>query len=216
MRFIVSLLLILYVNANAQKILKQDILGASYTIDNQEVTKKFRSNIFTYKNILLGNLTNLDVVNPLQLVLFYKQQNTIVILDNQLNAINTINFNKLSQPIQAFYAGLASQNQIWLFNSNDKRVYLYNILQHKIKSITNVIESEVVWIASDLNNLYFLNSENELFEINLYGTITLLTKFTNAVIITYFDKTFTVTHQIPQQEIQKLKLNKGKLIPLNP
>lgn len=216
MRFIVSLLLILYVNANAQKILKQDILGASYTIDNQEVTKKFRSNIFTYKNILLGNLTNLDVVNPLQLVLFYKQQNTIVILDNQLNAINTIDFNKLSQPIQAFYAGLASQNQIWLFNSNDKRVYLYNILQHKIKSITNVIESEVVWIASDLNNLYFLNSENELLEINLYGTITLLTKFTNAVIITYFDKTFTVTHQIPQQEIQKLKLNKGKLIPLNP
>jgi hypothetical protein len=215
MRIIFFYFLLFYLNVNAQKILKEDILGATYSINNQEVIKKFQGKEFNYKNVLLGKLSNIDVVNPMQLILFYKSQNTIVILDNQLNAINTINFNKLENSVQVLYAALASQNQIWIFDANEKRIGLYNLLQHKIKYITNIISEDIDWFDSDLNNLYFLTNNQQLYEVNLYGKISLLSTFNDAVTISYFDKTFTVFNKNYSKEIQKFKLNKGKLLPLN-
>ena len=53
-----------------------------------------------YKNISLGKITKVDLQNPLKIVLFYENFNTAVLLDNQLNETQKINFSENTIPIQ--------------------------------------------------------------------------------------------------------------------
>jgi hypothetical protein len=47
---------------------------------------------FVYQNFSLGKITKVDLQNPLKIVLFYENFNTVVTLDNQLNEIQKSQF----------------------------------------------------------------------------------------------------------------------------
>jgi hypothetical protein len=50
---------------------------------------------FVYQNFSLGKITKVDLQNPLKIVLFYENFNTVVTLDNQLNEIQKSIFPKV-------------------------------------------------------------------------------------------------------------------------
>ena len=60
---------------------------------NNSIVKKNQEASYTYNNLNLGELYKFDLYNPLQAKLFYKDQNSIIILDNKLSEIKKINFN---------------------------------------------------------------------------------------------------------------------------
>lgn len=74
---------------------KKDLFDNSYYVIDNTFTKKHTSkNIKTYTNLTLGNITSTDIINSFKIVLFYRDFNTVVLLDNQLNLIKKINFKK--------------------------------------------------------------------------------------------------------------------------
>ena len=89
------------INLDADQFLGYDQFGFYYTIKNNVLSKTKDIQSLEYKNISLGKITKVDLQNPLKIVLFYENFNTVVMLDNQLNEIQKINFSENTIPIMA-------------------------------------------------------------------------------------------------------------------
>lgn len=84
-----------------------------------------------------GNPSQIDVNNPLKILLYYKNYSTVVVLDRFLNMRNTINFRKRN----IFYVNTIStsyDNNIWLFDEQ-------NFKLKKIDDDGKIIQETLDW-----------------------------------------------------------------------
>lgn len=66
----------------------------------------------------LANPTNIDVSNPLQILVYYKPMATVVILDQLLTSRNSLDFRK-QQLYDVTLVASSYDNKIWLYNGGD-------------------------------------------------------------------------------------------------
>ncbi len=94
--------------------------------------------IQSYSNNEHGNISSIDASNPLRILVFYKDFNQIVFLDNKLSEITS--FIKLNdQNITEINAICASTDgAFWLFNENTSQLEKYNQKLELIFSGTNM------------------------------------------------------------------------------
>ena len=76
---------------DGDQFLGYDAFGFYYSIKNNIFYKTSSREILEYKNISLGKITNIDLQNPLKIILFYENFNFVIVLDNKLNEIQKIN-----------------------------------------------------------------------------------------------------------------------------
>ena len=105
-----------------------DSFGANYFIKNNVFIKKTKTRIWQYKNLSFGKISKVDIQNPLNIVLFYEDFNSIILLDNQLNETQRINFSENTTPILATATGLAFGNRLWMYNSLSQQIGLFDFL----------------------------------------------------------------------------------------
>lgn len=144
-----------------------------YGIKNNVVIKRSTTD-FEYKNIGLGKITHIDFQNPLQIIVFYKDFNTVVLLDNQLNEIKRIDFNLKPELIQLEAVGLSAQNQLWIYEGITNRIGLYNFTNDHLKWISTPLKSGLKNYFSDYTFFYWIDHTNQLFTSSIYGTINTL------------------------------------------
>ena len=112
-----------------------DIAGAAmdnldnlYIVSSNGQVRKFNSSgdsTGLYNQVRnFGQLSSIDVSNPLKLLLFYKDFSTIVTLDRYLSPISTIDLKRFSI-LQPVAVGLSYDNNIWVYDEYD----------HKLKKI---------------------------------------------------------------------------------
>src|SRR5690606_23871748 len=65
----------------------KDALGYDYFSKNNVLYKQKNSEKWEYKNLSLGKITLVDLINPLKILVFYQDFNSVVLLDNQLSEI---------------------------------------------------------------------------------------------------------------------------------
>ena len=94
----------------AEQIIGQDQFGFTYYKTNNVFYKMKDGISFEYKNISLGTITKVDIKNPLRILLYYENFNTVILLDNQLNEIQKINFSETNNSLLVSKIGIASQN----------------------------------------------------------------------------------------------------------
>jgi len=97
-----------------------------YIKDNVLYKKSDRS-LLQYQNVSLGKITKVDIVNPLKVIVFYEEFNSVIILDNQLNEIQKVEFSKLETPVVATAIGISGQNKLWVYNSFNQQIGLYDL-----------------------------------------------------------------------------------------
>ncbi len=149
-----------------------DKLGNSYYLKNNVLTKIQGAKTFEYKNIALGKLSRIDFENPLKMVVLYESFNTVVTLDNQLNESEKINFSENTTPIVASAVGMASQNQLWIYNSLTQQIGLFAILQNKFTPLTQSFRGNVKSYFSNFNYFYWLDDQNNWRSCDVFGKIT--------------------------------------------
>jgi hypothetical protein len=89
--------------------------------------KKTKSKAYSYTNTQLGTISSIDITNPLKIVLFYSDFNTIVLLDNRLNELsNNINLSTESFAKNVTFASISSNNNFWLYSLDDNILSLWN------------------------------------------------------------------------------------------
>lgn len=152
----------------------QDNFGNAYSIYENEFRKIATNSIIFYKNVSLGKIHQVDLQNPLQLVLFYKQFTTAVLLDNQLNETTKINFSELNIALNPEAVSLASQNRLWLYDMLSQKLGLFDILKNTFQPITQSFDQNLKFYQSDYNYFYWADTKQNLYVSNLFGKVNFL------------------------------------------
>ena len=74
---------------NADKFIGVDDFENSYYINHNNLYKKTAQTIYSYANSQLGEITSVDITNPLKILVFYRDFNAVLLLDNRLNELTT-------------------------------------------------------------------------------------------------------------------------------
>jgi hypothetical protein len=94
-----------------------DKTGNYYLTDYRGEIRKYSDDNkmqYSYKNYNTGPIASVDVTNPHKILVFFRDFQTLMLLDNTLSSIKTIKLNPLE-----YYtaAGTSNDGSIWLYNS---------------------------------------------------------------------------------------------------
>ena len=153
-----------------------DSLDNLYYIKNEVLFKAQKEMLWYYKNNSLGKITRVDLQNPLQIVLFYENFNTVILLDNQLNETLKINFSEIIVPLQVTATGIASQNRLWVYNILTQQMGLFDYLKNTYQAITPSIPGNIKWYGSNFNTFQWIDDTLNWYACTPFGKITLLGK----------------------------------------
>ncbi|MFP5438636.1 MAG: hypothetical protein ACLGH8_12665 [Bacteroidia bacterium] len=158
--------------APPERFVGTDAFGWEYVVADNEFRKQKDGRVMKYRNVSLGDITRADLQNPLQIVLFYKKFNSVVLLDNQLNETGTINFNEISTPVIAEAVGLASQNRLWVYDVSTQQTGLFDLKKSTYRALTPPNNNGISWYQNDYNYFYWTDANSSFFTLNLFGSIT--------------------------------------------
>jgi len=82
---------------------------------------------FDYSNNLIGEIKSIDATNPQKILCFIKDFNRILVLDNTLAEINTIDLST-SEYLDVSVVARTNDNQIWLFDPINQALVKVNEL----------------------------------------------------------------------------------------
>ena len=150
-----------------------DSFGAYYFLKNNVFIKKTKSKTWQYKNLSLGKIAKVAIQNPLNIVLFYENFNTVVLLDNQLNEIQKINFSEASVPIVVAATGIAFGNRLWIYNSLLQQIGLFDYLKSDFKTITPPFPGVLKYYESDFNSFRWIDENQNWYQTTIYGNVSL-------------------------------------------
>lgn len=172
---------------NADFYFGKDNLGFNYSSKNNTIFKSNSHVANQYTNIILGNIANVCITNPLQIIVLYENFNTFIVLDNQLNEIQKIDCFQLNSPIKIEAIGLASKNKIWFFDSLSQQIGLFDLKSNTFQFISTPLQNKIKIYQSDYNHFYWLDSQNNFYKINIYGKIEKLSNDVNLNVFQIID-----------------------------
>lgn len=197
----------------ADEYIGDDSYGYQYFIKNNVFFKIKNKEFLQYKNLSLGKITRADIQNPLRIILYYENFNTVISLDNQLSEVQKINFSEKPEGIIPTAIGISSQNNLWVFNSMNQQLGLYNFVTNNYQTIGLPFEKNIKNYTSDFNYFYWIDESNQFYTSDIFGKKKLLGK------IPAYDLVFIADEKtilFKKDEILYLfDVEKSKTIPVN-
>jgi hypothetical protein len=137
---------------------------------NRTLYKASSNEILEYAALDLGEITTVDIVNPLKISVFYKQSNTAVLLDNTLTEITRVNFSNLEDFRNTILAKTANDRRLWIFNTDLQQLELFDYRLNKVIVQFPPLDTIPEIFASNFN-LCWLQNQGVLRTYNIYGTL---------------------------------------------
>lgn len=173
--------------------LSQDKMGSVYQIAGMKITKYSSDLKPVQSNSIFSNgaISSFDSRNPLQLMLFYKQQQEIILLDNTLSQTNKINL--LFFELIDLACSSNRDNSFWLYSITSQSL----IKTDKTGKVTNRFKNIAQLVQKDINPTQLIEYENEvylldpnegLFVFDLYGNYVKRIQLDNAEIVNFYNK----------------------------
>jgi len=176
----------------ADHLMGVDHFGNTYFTKDAVLHKKGPDGNYQYTNFQLGEITSVDIINPLKIIVFYKDVNTVVLLDNRLSEIELVNFNTIPDFLNVAAATNAGNNRLWIFNMDTQQLELFNYRTNTNTALSQPFAGTLLHQVSDFNYCYTLtNKKLRLF--NPYGSM---------------------LSEIPSEDFEKLLFSNDKLIGL--
>jgi len=152
-----------------------DNFGILYYLNNNIFYKKAEDKTLNYHNIQLGNVTCVNTFNSLKINVFYKDFNTVIILDNRLAEIHKLDFNTLQPYKNVTHVSTGNDTTIWIYNQNTQQLELYDFKTNKSRATTLPILSEVYDLKSNYNVCWLLTKDT-IYKFNYFGSLLLKLK----------------------------------------
>lgn len=154
-----------------------DNLGNIYTVKNDEVVKFLpNGNFFArYSNLKLGKIASIDATNPLKIILYYRDFQTIVFLDNQLSANSEAVLLDALGLEQTELACAGSNNSFWIYNKQNNELIRFNENLKKVTATGNLKQIFKTDLTPNYmieqNGFLFLNCPNNgVFIFDMFGS----------------------------------------------
>lgn len=153
-----------------------DNLGNIYAVNNDELVKYLPNSKFfaRYSNLKLGAITSVDVTNPLKLVLYYRDFQQIIFLDNQLSLNSEqVSLEKLGYE-QTELVCASANNSFWIYDKQNNELLRFNENSKKIANTGNLKQVLQANITPDFmteyNGFLYLNCrENGIYVFDIFG-----------------------------------------------
>ena len=139
-----------------------------YYLSNQELIK---NNNERFNSVNIGEITKIDFYNPMEIKIWYEKFNVLILLDNKLNEIIKLDFNKLTDNIEVTNISNSNKNFIWIFDENNDEILKYDFIKKRILNNVKIkVTAKLYDIISDYNSLWILTS-NELMKVDYNGLL---------------------------------------------
>ncbi len=154
-----------------------DNIGNIYTVKEDELVKFLPSGKFfaRYSNLKLGTITSIDVTNPLKILLYYRDFQQIVFLDNQLSVNSeNVSLEKMTYE-QTDLVCAGANNSFWIYDKQNNELIRFNENSKKIASTGNLKQILKTDLSPNFmlehNNYLFLNCpETGVYVFDIFGT----------------------------------------------
>ena len=143
-----------------------DPMGNVYIIKNNHLVKFVQdyTQAAEYTNLFLGNIHFIDVSDPLRILIYYKDYNQVVWVDNFLSEIRSPIWLDNLGVDQAQLVCSSNQGGFWIFNGLNNQLQYFNVnLQFIHESIT--LNSLT---GSDIQPVYMLEKSRNVY-LNVPG-----------------------------------------------
>jgi len=127
-----------------------------------------------YTNVYLGNITSVDVSDPLRILVFYKEFNQILWLDNFLLELRSpVRLDDLYID-QAELVCSSSQGGFWIYNSLKKQIQYFNSdlrLIHESMNLQPLTGENIPCSMIEKSSIVYLNVPNTgILTFDRFGT----------------------------------------------
>lgn len=141
-----------------------------YTVQGTVLQKTKDDISYNFQDYLLGPIASIDLTNPLNIILFYQDTNTVVILDNRLNEKQRIKFNELD-PYPILQMALnAGGGRLWLMDMVDQSVWLYDMVNNRIVAKTPPVKGSLITASCRFNNC-LIQTDQVLIRVDNFGNL---------------------------------------------
>lgn len=155
---------------DADRFIGVDPYGSTYFVKDNALIKTDDNGRFNFADFTLGPIANVDIVNPLRILVYYADFNIAVLLDNTLNEIERVIFNEAAQYLNIEAVRVANNNSLWVFNKDNQQLELYNYRNGKQTIISQPVNGNLISAASNFNFCHLL-TEDQVISYNVYGSI---------------------------------------------
>lgn len=156
-----------------------DHYGFIYQINSDDLIKRNGKGeeLYRYSNKFLGEITQLDVSNPLRPLLFYADQGVIAVLDNTLSQQkHIISLNQIGLYQAKCIANSNFDNGIWLFDIDVNEIIKINThseITYRSGNLSVILEKmtgPVLKLIEKNKKLYAI-TKNEIFILDQFGAL---------------------------------------------
>lgn len=124
-----------------------DQFGHLYLVQNSQVEEwdAQGKRLASFSDPLLGDISDIDALNPLRPLLFYEPVNTLILLDNRLNRYREINLLDLglTDPQMVTYG---DQDHLWVYDQSQDQLIRYAIQSgresYRTPQITQLLQQQ--------------------------------------------------------------------------
>lgn len=215
-----------------QKIARIDTVAKLATVDNfgnvfvvtptNELLKfnpkgKF---LWNYTNNNFGEISQLDVTDPLRVILYYANFQQIIVLNNNLSEISRYSFAQ-NPNVQITLIASANNNGFWVYDQMNRELKkLTNYFADDIKS-GNIyqrdgLDLQADFMLSDDQNVYLNDTLQGIRIFDQYGNFIKSAVIypkkgfeVNGNLIYYFDKNKLMSYNLVSFDLQEVKLPVG-------
>ena len=155
---------------DAEHLVSVNNFGTTFYINNNVLYKNQEDKTLNYNNLQLGNIESANTFNPLKINLFYKDFNTLIVLDNRLSEIFKTDFNAISDYKNVSHASTGHDNTVWIFNQDSQKLELFDYKSRTSRAYTQPVQSQVLDLKSNFNYCWLL-TKNQLYTYNYFGSL---------------------------------------------
>ena len=215
--------------ARGTRFVGKDILDNSYWITGNVVRKSKGANVLSFQEFGFGNVSSVDITNPMQLGVFYKDYNVWVNVDEHLALVNQYDFSELLPVYEVAFVANSVKNTLWIVDEVGRSINRYYPQTNRINKLYTLVREEVRDYYSDVNHLYWITEDYRLKGIDIYGnelldvsipkydlfqvinTKSALYSFENKVFYLNFEKNQHMRIDIKEQRVLAFFYNTQKL-----
>ncbi|AJA68999.1 hypothetical protein HX045_10760 [Myroides odoratimimus] len=153
-----------------QQFLGKDIYESTYLKEGDVFRKNTKYSGTSYKSKNFDSLTLIDITNPLELMLFYKEKKAFVLVNRELAERNVIELGVKFPTMETSFAGVSTKRNYWLVNERNRSVNLYNSVTYELHRVFTFPEGVKIKQYLTLPHLFFwVDEENVLHGNDLVG-----------------------------------------------
>ena len=155
---------------NYQKYKGKDLHDNFFFLEKETLIKTNNEQTWEYANLALGVPTSVSLINPLQVLIFYKEANSFVLLDRFLSEVKQVDLNTLDPIRVAKWVKNTKNKEVWIYNSLNNELEFFNYKNNTRLTENTIINGEPIDLAAGFNSAYLL-FENKISGYNNYGTL---------------------------------------------